>query len=72
MHKTYRIIPSTRREAGSHFEWTSDDDLAGNGNSFDSFASAATASVAMDRTNPVEGGEWLVCESWDGKKFTVW
>lgn len=62
----YRIIPSTAHASMTTFRWTSQDDYAGAGNSFADADEASQAADDMDRTNPIEGGEWLIAASASG------
>ena len=69
--QTYRLIPSTMYGSRSLFQWDSDCDAAGGGNEFADSDAASMAADSMDRTSPVEGGEWLIAVSSNGRTFTV-
>jgi len=58
---TYRILPSTLSlRTGQTFRWTSEHEQAGNGNDFATLDEVMEAASAMDRSNRIEGGEWLI------------
>lgn len=51
---SWRCYPSTASDADDRFE------RAGSGNFFATEQEAIAAAIALDRTSPVEGGEWCV------------